>query len=220
LEAEKALEAKNIELQNELDKIKVQESKALDEAKAEVERLKNEKLELEKAHEAAKLATERVKKEAEAERVAAQKAKEEAAEKAKQLAEEKAIATAKKVEMAKEAIKSLTEAFSLAKVKFETGSSLLTKDSKERLQETANVMKRYTGYHYEIQGHTDSRGREEFNVELSGKRASAVKDYLEEEGIDASVLVAKGFGSEKPIADNETKEGREKNRRVVFEIIQ
>ena len=81
-------------------------------------------------------------------------------------------------------------------------------------------MKKYEGYHYKIQGHTDSVGNEEANLRLSGKRAEAVRAYLISKGIDANSLTAEGFGSSQPIAPNDTKAGREANRRVVFEIIQ
>ena len=96
----------------------------------------------------------------------------------------------------------------------------MTKESKKRLDETVRVMKKYEGYSYKIQGHTDNRGKESFNKTLSTRRAKAVKDYLISQGIDKSILTHEGFGSEQPIADNNTKAGREKNRRVVFEIIQ
>jgi len=114
----------------------------------------------------------------------------------------------------------LEEAFSLTHVEFKTGSALLTTESKKRLDEAVRVMKKYEGYRYKIQGHTDNRGKESFNKALSAKRAKAVKDYLVSQGIDEAILTHEGFGSEQPIADNNTKAGREKNRRVVFEIIQ
>jgi len=111
------------------------------------------------------------------------------------------------------------KAFSLTKVEFRTGSTQLTSGSKNRLNEAVDTMKNYEGYSYRIQGHTDSQGKESSNLELSIKRAEAVKAYLVSKGIDENILAAEGFGSSQPIATNDTKEGREKNRRVVFEII-
>ena len=110
-------------------------------------------------------------------------------------------------------------AFSLTKVAFKTGSMQLTEDSKHRLDTAINTMKEYEGYAYKIQGHTDSKGKEEYNLSLSTKRAETVKNYLLSKGIDSDILSSEGFGSSQPIASNDTKEGREANRRVVFEII-
>jgi OOP family OmpA-OmpF porin len=95
----------------------------------------------------------------------------------------------------------------------------LTNESKKRLKEAATVMKKYEGYSYKIQGHTDNRGNENFNIRLSGKRAEAVKSYLVSQGVDAAILSTEGFGSAQPIANNDTREGRIQNRRVVFEIV-
>ncbi len=67
--------------------------------------------------------------------------------------------------------------------------------------------------------HTDNQGNENFNIKLSARRAEAVKKYLISKGVPADILDTKGFGSSKPIADNSTEEGRSKNRRVEFIIL-
>jgi len=78
-----------------------------------------------------------------------------------------------------------------------------------------DVMKKYEDLSITIEGHTDNIGTAAYNKKLSQRRADAVKKYLvEKSGIDAKRLTAKGFGLEKPIASNKTKEGRQKNRRV------
>jgi OOP family OmpA-OmpF porin len=78
-----------------------------------------------------------------------------------------------------------------------------------------DVMKKYEDLNITIEGHTDNIGTAAYNKKLSQRRADAVKKYLvEKSGIDAKRLTAKGFGLEKPIASNKTKEGRQKNRRV------
>jgi OmpA-OmpF porin, OOP family len=69
-----------------------------------------------------------------------------------------------------------------------------------------------------ITGHTDSSGKAEYNQKLSVKRAEAVRDYLISLGADASKMEVSGMGATKPIADNKTKEGRAKNRRVEVEV--
>jgi len=73
---------------------------------------------------------------------------------------------------------------------------------------------------YDIQGHTDAYGNEDYNIKLSTSRAEAVKQYLINKGIDSSSLRAQGFGSSMPIADNATNEGRLQNRRVVIKIVE
>ncbi|MBL93430.1 MAG: hypothetical protein CMH56_16640 [Myxococcales bacterium] len=70
-----------------------------------------------------------------------------------------------------------------------------------------------------IEGHTDNVGAEEYNLELSQKRAAAVRDYLIEAGIPAQQLGAKGYGSSKPVSSNDSASGRAKNRRVNFVIV-
>ncbi|MBD3218923.1 MAG: OmpA family protein, partial [candidate division Zixibacteria bacterium] len=66
----------------------------------------------------------------------------------------------------------------------------------------------------EIAGHTDISGPRDYNVQLSQRRAEAVRDYFIEQGIAPDRLVAKGYGPDKPKYDNDTAEGRRKNRRV------
>lgn len=71
-----------------------------------------------------------------------------------------------------------------------------------------------------IEGHTDSDGSDSYNLKLSDDRAKAVRTYLNEHGIEASRLTAKGFGETKPIGDNGTSKGRDDNRRVEFLIVE
>lgn len=71
----------------------------------------------------------------------------------------------------------------------------------------------------QIEGHTDITGSADHNRELSRRRAESVKAWLVKSGIEGKRLVAKGFGRDRPIADNTSEEGREKNRRVEFNIV-
>lgn len=99
-------------------------------------------------------------------------------------------------------------------INFEFGSANLTAASFGTLNDIVALMKEFKNANLEVQGHTDIVGTEEFNQKLSEDRAHAVTDYLESKGIDSKRLRAKGFGTKMPIADNESDEGRAKNRRV------
>jgi len=92
----------------------------------------------------------------------------------------------------------------------------LKNESIKPLREIAGLLSSYPGLRIEIQGHTDNFGDDDYNIGLSQKRAEAVKISLIGLGIDASRLTAKGYGLSKPVASNNTKEGRAKNRRVVL----
>ncbi len=122
-----------------------------------------------------------------------------------------------KVETVKKLEKSLA-GFSAENIEFETGSSVIRKKSYPVLDKLVALLKEYPEVKIEIAGHTDSKGNPKFNLDLSRRRAEAVKKYLAEHGITADRLIAKGYGSSKPIADNNTPEGRKKNRRVEFNI--
>jgi OmpA-OmpF porin, OOP family len=103
-------------------------------------------------------------------------------------------------------------------IQFESGKDVIKKFSYSILDKVAKVMKQNPSYNLEINGHTDSQGAAAMNLELSQKRAEAVKNYLTKSGIDASRLAAKGFGQTIPVADNTTAAGRAKNRRVEFKV--
>ncbi len=103
-------------------------------------------------------------------------------------------------------------------VDFEFNLSQLTAPARQTLDEVASALLTQTELNVEIQGHTDSIGSVAYNLNLSQRRAEAVKAYLISKGVSASVLTAKGYGKAKPIASNDTAEGRAQNRRVAFEI--
>ena len=100
-------------------------------------------------------------------------------------------------------------------IQFDTNKAVVKDQYNAELAEFADVMRKYADLKVMIEGHTDSVGNDDFNMKLSQKRADSVKNYLVTKfGIDASRLDAKGYGETRPIADNNTKEGRQKNRRV------
>ena len=69
-----------------------------------------------------------------------------------------------------------------------------------------------------LSGHTDNVGNDAYNQKLSERRTNSVKDFVVKKGVDASRISGQGFGESKPIADNKTKEGRAKNRRVEIKV--
>lgn len=109
----------------------------------------------------------------------------------------------------------------LQQVQFTTGTAKLTGNSDEILSEVAGVLKDHGEItKLEVQGHTDDKGNEVTNKQLSQARAESVMKALVAKGVAADRLTAKGYGQEVPIADNKTEEGRAKNRRVQFRILE
>ncbi len=99
-------------------------------------------------------------------------------------------------------------------IEFATGSATIEPTSYQQLDEIFESAVVGEGLKVGIEGHTDNVGNSEANMQLSAKRAAAVKAYMLRKGISAQRLEAKGFGSTKPVADNETAAGRSRNRRV------
>ncbi|HEX7838018.1 MAG TPA: OmpA family protein [Kofleriaceae bacterium] len=106
------------------------------------------------------------------------------------------------------------------KVQFATGSAEILAVSHGLLDEVAQVMNDNPQIELlQVEGHTDSTGTAAFNRKLSQQRAESVAKYLAGKGVGAGRVQAKGFGPDKPIADNATDAGKEKNRRVEFNIL-
>jgi len=106
----------------------------------------------------------------------------------------------------------------LYNVYYETDSFRILPASEPELQKLVSFLKNNPQLEVEIQGHTDNTGNTEKNQVLSEKRAKSVVDFLVENGIDKNRLQAKGFGEQKPVATNETEEGRKLNRRTTVKI--
>jgi OOP family OmpA-OmpF porin len=101
-------------------------------------------------------------------------------------------------------------------IKFDTGKAEVKPEYDDQLKKVADFLKTYPDASAEIEGHTDNRGTAVSNRALSQRRAESVRQALIDRfGADASRLTAKGYGPDKPIADNSTPEGRAQNRRVV-----
>ncbi|MFB6350381.1 MAG: OmpA family protein [Bradymonadaceae bacterium] len=104
------------------------------------------------------------------------------------------------------------------KVHFAYDKAKIQQKSYPLLNEVAKVLKSNAEIKVRIEGHTDSRGGDEYNRKLSQQRAQSVVDYLTNQGIDQTRLNAKGFGEKRPIESNSTEAGRAANRRVEIHI--
>lgn len=120
-------------------------------------------------------------------------------------------------EIEKEVEEVLKEA--LEGIEFESGKNVILKRSYIILDKVVDVMNAHPEYLLRISGHTDNVGNPDNNLLLSHHRAQAALQYLVDHGIDVSRLEAIGYGDQKPVADNKTKSGRAKNRRVEFEVL-
>jgi len=106
----------------------------------------------------------------------------------------------------------------ISSVVFLPASANLTEYSKGLVIKIAALMKKYPNAKLRISGHTDSLGQEGENLKLSRNRAATCLKLLASKGVDKNRMSSQGFGEAKPIADNNTKAGRQKNRRVEFEL--
>ena len=102
----------------------------------------------------------------------------------------------------------------MSDVLFRSGSYELLPAARERLAKVSGIVLAYPSLHLAVEGHTDSVGGDEYNQNLSERRAESVRDYFVQQGIQAGSIVARGFGKTEPIASNDTPEGRQQNRRV------
>jgi outer membrane protein OmpA-like peptidoglycan-associated protein len=117
-------------------------------------------------------------------------------------------------------VNALVKALNLQIINFASGSSEIPADNKAILDQAVTLLNKVSGVKLNVGGHTDSTGNAASNKALSQRRAQAVVDYLTSKGVDASKLVAQGHGSDQPVAENTTDEGRFKNRRIEFSVAQ
>ncbi|MES0864553.1 OmpA family protein [Ruegeria sp. SCPT10] len=108
---------------------------------------------------------------------------------------------------------------SASKIAFEPGSATIASDSRDTVNQIADILRDCGPIRMEIQGHTDSQGREEMNQQLSQARAQSILNELRGRRIPTSSYTAVGYGETQPIADNDSEEGREENRRIEFRLI-
>jgi outer membrane protein OmpA-like peptidoglycan-associated protein len=104
-------------------------------------------------------------------------------------------------------------------ITFDTDKDTIRKSSTKALDQAVEVLKANADIRIKISGHTDNQGDPTHNLDLSKRRAAAVKQYLVDHGVDAGRIETEGYGSEKPVDTNDTKTGRGNNRRIEFEIL-
>ena len=102
----------------------------------------------------------------------------------------------------------------MSDVLFRSASFELLPGARERLAKVSGIVLAYPTLHVAVEGHTDSVGTDDYNQQLSERRAQAVRDYFVQQGINSASVEAHGFGKTEPIATNDTAEGRQQNRRV------
>jgi outer membrane protein OmpA-like peptidoglycan-associated protein len=112
-----------------------------------------------------------------------------------------------------------TVKYAFQNLEFETGRDVIRTKSYPSLNSLSKLLADKPNYGLKIEGHTDNVGKPEMNMELSRKRAEAVKAYFVKKGLDGSRFATEGFGMTKPITDNKTPQARERNRRVEMTIV-
>ena len=110
--------------------------------------------------------------------------------------------------------------FEFDRLNFQTDSAVIRPDSRDQLRNIAAILKAYPAAHVKIGGYTDNSGTPEANRQLSQARAESVRDELQRLGVDSKRIEAEGYGQEHPVADNNTADGRAKNRRVAILVTQ
>ena len=194
-------------------------------AKAEAVRMKQEAEQATAAAVAQQQAAQAAAEQAARDKAAAvdqQRAAEAEADKARQAA---ARAEAEKAELRSQLLNQLNSILqtrdsarglivNMSDVLFDTGSYTLKPGAREKLAKISGILLAHPGLTLQIEGHTDSVGTDEYNQQLSERRADSVRDFLAENGVPASTITARGFGKTQPVATNDTADGRQRNRRV------
>jgi OmpA-OmpF porin, OOP family len=108
----------------------------------------------------------------------------------------------------------LPKTFVFDNLNFNTGTTQLTPESQPTVSSLVVILKAYPSTEVQLVGHTDNTGDAAANMKLSQDRASAVRDMLVNGGVDGNRITTAGYGQDKPVASNDTEEGRAKNRRT------
>ena len=101
---------------------------------------------------------------------------------------------------------------------FNTNSAQLSSVAMQNIDELAKTLKKYGDTNVLIQGHTDATGTNEYNLNLSQRRANSVMNYTAQQGVAGNRITTEGFGERMPVASNNTESGKQANRRVEIAI--
>jgi outer membrane protein OmpA-like peptidoglycan-associated protein len=225
-EAQRRLEAEQARKQAEAAqaealRMKQEAEKAAAEAarqKAEADQARQAALAQQQAAQAAADQAARDKAAADAQRRAAEAEAERARQAAAQAEAEKAQLRAQLLAQLNSILQTRDSArgliVNMSDVLFDTGSYTLKPGAREKLAKISGIVLAHPGLSLQIEGHTDSVGGDEFNQQLSERRADSVRDFLAENGVPGTSITARGFGKTQPVASNDTAEGRQRNRRV------
>jgi outer membrane protein OmpA-like peptidoglycan-associated protein len=102
----------------------------------------------------------------------------------------------------------------LSDVLFDTARHDLKPGAREKLARVSGIISAHPGLKIDIEGHADSRGTDDYNLNLSERRAESVRSYLVSQSIQPAMVTARGFGESRPVASNDNAAGRQQNRRV------
>jgi outer membrane protein OmpA-like peptidoglycan-associated protein len=221
-EAEKAKETEDILQMGYIAERKTQFAVTIADGKVaerDIDKLNVEKAEMNARKQT--LEAERARKEAAAETEKAAKAKSAAEMEAAKAAKAKAESDQLMKELASLKAKQTERGIvlTIGDVLFATGKADLSPDADKSVAKLAEFLKKNPNRNVLIEGHTDSVGKDDYNLALSRKRADSVKDKLVEDGIEAGRITAVGYGKTFPVASNDTKAGKAQNRRVDVVIL-
>jgi outer membrane protein OmpA-like peptidoglycan-associated protein len=205
--------------QNEADRLKNQNDARMADSQTEADRRQRDS---DAQMVAARNEADRLKRENDAQRAGAQAELDRAAK-------EKAQAEAEKAELRVQLLRQFNAILqtrdtarglivNMSDVLFDTAKFSLRPLAREKLAKVAGIVSGHPGLRLDVEGHTDSVGGDEYNQRLSEQRGSSVRDYLVQQGMPTSSVTAKGFGKTRPVASNDTAQGRQQNRRVELVI--
>jgi outer membrane protein OmpA-like peptidoglycan-associated protein len=196
-----------------------QKQEAEAKAQAEQETLQREQAERDRqTAEQARADADRARQEAQSQAQQADQARAQAEQARLQAEQEKEQARARLLQQLNQVLQTRESARGLIvdmpDVLFDTGKYTLKPGARERLAKVAGILMAYPDLHVQVEGHTDNVGGVDFNQQLSEKRASAVRDFLVQQGVKSTDVESRGFGMDQPVATNATAAGRQLNRRV------